>query len=72
MLLSTTLNIFSLRRDGNDPARALEGIWACKEAGFDAVDFHFNEIDRVLTHDEQDAFIEDAKKILKESGMPIS
>ena len=72
MRLSTTLNIFSLRRDGNDPARALEGIWACKEAGFDAVDFHFNEIDRMLTHDEQDAFIEDAKKILKESGMPIS
>ena len=36
------------------------------------MDFHFNEIDLTLTHDEQDAFVEDAKKILRESGMPIS
>ncbi|MBR5231628.1 MAG: sugar phosphate isomerase/epimerase [Clostridia bacterium] len=72
MRLSTTLNIFSLRSDGNAPARALEGIYACKEAGFDAVDVHFNEIDMTLTHEEQDAFIEKAKEILRETGMPIS
>ena len=50
---------------------ALEGVWACKEAGFDAVDFHFNEIDK-LTYDAQDAYIEKAKKVVKEAQMPIS
>ena len=72
MRLSTTLNIFSLRRNSNDTERFLEGVWACKEAGFDAVDFHFNEIDMALTHDQQDDFIERAKAVVKESGMPIS
>lgn len=72
MRLSTTLNIFSLRRRGNDPERFLEGVWACKEAGFDAIDFHFNEIDMTLMHEQQDDFVERAKAVVKESGMPIS
>ena len=72
MRLGSTLNIFSLRRNSNDPERYLEGIWACKEAGFDTIDVHFNEIDLLLTPDEQDRFIERAGKIVKESGMPIS
>lgn len=71
MRLSTTLNIFSLRRNSNSVETALEGVWACKKAGFDAVDFHFNEIDK-LSHEEQDAYIEKAKLVVKEAGMPIS
>lgn len=71
MRLSTTLNIFSLRRSSNTVDAALEGVWACKEAGFDAVDFHFNEIDK-LTYDAQDAYIERAKQVVKEAQMPIS
>jgi len=72
MRLSTTLNIFSLRPSDNDPARMLEGIWACKEAGYDGIDCHFNDIDRFLTRDEQEAFADRARETAKAAGLVIS
>lgn len=71
MRLSTTLNIFSLRRQDNTIEHMLEAIRFCKEAGYDALDIHFNEIDK-LSRDEQDAFIETAKTLMAEAQMTLS
>jgi len=69
--LSTTLNIFSLRRQDNTVEHMLEAIQFCKAAGFDALDIHFNEIDK-LPREEQDAFVEKAKTMMEAAQMPLS
>lgn len=73
MLLSTMLNIYSSRREGNSPELMIRGIDLCKVAGFDAVDFSLSEVQRAIPEAyAQDAWAERALEALASSGMPVS
>lgn len=71
MRLATTLNAYSVRRNGSDPWRSLESVRILAQVGFDSLDVYLNKVIDFLSPEEQDDWVRQMNQVIKETGLPV-